>query len=358
VNGSPRRLVTTSCGQDQGEDATGHPASVISWTMSSERFHPVDYADQLATSGRITRRDAIVLGLCLCCVSRPGFASQDAALKELGGGLFVREAPHEEASPVNWGGIANIGFIVGRDSVLVTDPGGSLADGNWLRARIRERTRKPILHVVLTHVHPDHCFGAAAFIGDQPEFLGHHRLRAALEARGDYYRERLVEVLGAQDVGEVVYPTRSIEEVAEIDLGDRRLRLTAHATAHTDCDLSMLDLSTGTLFPADLLFVDRIPSLDGSVTGWLAEAEKLKGLGAARAVPGHGPALVDFDQAMDRQVAYLAALRDGARRAIAKGLSIDAASREVALEEAEGWEMSADYHGRNVIQAYKELEWE
>ena len=326
--------------------------------MSIARYDPVGCARQSATGQRFTRRGALALGLCLCCLPKAGFASGGTRLKEVGGGLFIREAPHEEASPVNKGGIANIGFIIGRDGVLVTDPGGSLADGYWLRARIKEQTSKPIRHVVLTHVHPDHCFGAAAFIEERPEFIGHYRLRAALDARGEHYRKHLVQVLGADNVGDVVYPTREVNGVAEIDLGDRRLRLTAHRTAHTDCDLSMLDLSSGTLLPADLLFVDRVPSLDGSLTGWLAEAERFRGLGAIRAVPGHGPAIVNLGAAMDAQLGYLTALRDETRRAIEEGLSVDRASRRVAAGKAEGWALFNDYHERNVIQAYKELEWE
>jgi quinoprotein relay system zinc metallohydrolase 2 len=279
-------------------------------------------------------------------------------LKDLGNGLFVREAPHEETTATNKGAIANIGFIIGRDSVLVIDPGGSVADGRWLHSEIRKRTSKPIRHVVMTHVHPDHCFGAAAFAEEQPEFIGHHALRPALDARGSYYHQRLVEVLGPENLGNIVYPTREIEDVAEVNLGDRLIRITAHRTAHTDCDLSMLDTSTGTLFPSDLLFVDRIPSLDGSLPGWLAEAERLSKLGAARAVPGHGPAMVEFEPAMAIQRRYLTALQDETRTAIAEGVTIDEASRTVAAGEGEGWALFKDYHSRNVIQAYKELEWE
>lgn len=326
--------------------------------MSIDELSWVDGAGQSAGSVRFTRRAALAIGLCLCCLPTRGFAAASLSLKDVGNGLFIREAPHEEATRTNNGGIANTGFIVGRDSVLVTDPGGSLADGQWLRSEIRKRTGNPIRHVVMTHVHPDHCFGAAAFVEERPDFIGHHALRSALDARGDYYRQRLVEILGPENVGGIVYPTREIEDVTEVDLGDRIVRFTAHGTAHTDCDLSMLDTSTGTLFPADLLFVDRVPSLDGSLSGWLTEVERLKGIGAARAVPGHGPAMVDFEPAMAKQVRYLTTLRDETRKAIARATAIDEASRTVAAGEGEGWALFDDYNGRNVIQAYKELEWE
>jgi len=143
----------------------------------------------------------------------------------------------------------------------------------------------------------------------------------------------------------------------EIDLGGRVLRLIAHGKAHTDCDLSMLDVETGLLFPADLLFVNRVPSLDGSLRGWLTELERLKRLGASRAVPGHGPPVVDPAPAVADLTRYLTVLRDETSEAIAAGVSIREAARTVAQAERSRWALFDDYNGRNVIQAYKELEW-
>ncbi len=317
-------------------------------------------APGLEARAALSRRRALLTafgGFCLCCL--PGRPRAEAlALEEVGPGVFVRRGPNAEASPDNADAIANTGFIVGRDGVLVTESGGSLADGQWLRGEIRKRTDKPIRHVMMSHVHPDHCFGAAAFAEDGPTFIGHHALGAALEARGEYYRKRLADVLGADKAGSVVYPTQGVTEGAEIDLGDRTLRFTAHPSAHTPTDLSMIDSGSGLLFTGDLLSVGRIPSLDGSLNGWLKEIDRLKGFGAARAVPGHGPVSVDLAPALADLARYLGTLRDETRRAIAADVPIEKAVGTVAQSERGKWDLFDDYNARNVTVAYKELEWE
>lgn len=305
-----------------------------------------------------SRRALLQAGGCLCCLPRFAFPSEGAALQEVAEGVLVRRGRDEDASAANRNGIANIGCIIGRDAVLVFDAGGSLADGRWLREQIRARTDRPIRHVVVSHVHPDHCFGVGAFADDHPEVIGHHRLPAALQARGDYYRRRLVELLGEAAVGPLVPPTRTVTRVAEIDLGGRTVTCRAHGIAHTDNDLSLQDSASGLLFPSDLLFVGRVPSLDGKLLGWLNEAQKLRETGARQAVPGHGPALVTLDAALADEERYLAALRDDTRRAVKEGISIEAAIETVARSERSRWTLFDDYHAGNVTRAYQELEWE
>lgn len=307
---------------------------------------------------RVTRRSALFGGLCLCCLPAIGRARETIALEEVGPGVFIRRGLDAEASAQNNDAIANIGFIVGNDAVLVTDPGGSLADGEWLRGEIVKRTDKPIRYVALTHVHPDHCFGAEAFKGDGTTFIGHHALRSALESRGDFYRERLVAILGEDRTGNVVMPTLEVKEKAQIDLGGRRISFIAHGTAHTNCDLSMIDHGSNLLFPADLLFVHRVPSLDGSLLGWLKEIDALTALGVVRCVPGHGPTSVETVPAFADLSRYLSLLRDETRKAITSDVPIEKAIRTVAQSERDKWVMFDEYNARNVTQAYKELEWE
>jgi quinoprotein relay system zinc metallohydrolase 2 len=305
------------------------------------------------------RRQILLGGLGACCLPLcRALAASPSTPREIAPGVHVRRGVDEDASAGNADAIANAGFIVGAEAVLVFDPGGSLADGAALRAAIRDRTGLPIRHVVMSHAHPDHVFGAGAFQEDGPAFIGHARLGTALATRGDYYRERLEAVLGPGAAGPVVMPTVEVRETLELDLGGRTVRLTAHPTAHTDNDLTLLDPASGTLFCGDLLFVGRVPALDGSVLGWLQVLDALKAAGAVQAVPGHGPERVDWPAGAADLERYLRTLVLETRVAIRDNIGIEAAVERVGTGERGRWTLFDDYHGRNVTQVYKELEWE
>ena len=307
----------------------------------------------------LDRRQAIVGGMCACCLPlRRVRAAASATLREIAPGIHVRRGLDEEATPANADAIANAGFIIGAESVLVFDPGGSLADGVALRAAILALTSLPIRHVVMSHAHPDHIFGAGAFLDDKPAFVGHARLAAALATRGGYYRDRLEAVLGAGAAGPAVMPTLEVTGSLDLDLGGRNVRLTAQPRAHTDNDLSLLDLASGTLFCGDLLFVGRVPALDGSILGWLQVLDALKAAGATQAVPGHGPERVDWPAGAADLERYLRTLVLETRVAVRDNIGIEAAVERVGAGERGRWTLFDDYHGRNVTQVYKELEWE
>jgi len=306
----------------------------------------------------VRRRDALLLATAAALRPFSVLAAPAFAMTEVAPGSFVRPGVHEEATVANQDGIANIGFIIGGSAVAVIDPGGSLADGERLRASIRSRTDLPIRYVIMTHMHPDHVFGAVAFVDDRPAFVGHARIAAMLVQRGEFYRNALVDVLGLEEAGDYAKPTLLVQDTAALDLGGRTLRLHAHATAHTDNDLSVLDEATGTLWLGDLLFVDRVPALDGSILGWLAVMAALRGTPAAQVVPGHGPASVAWPGAAAAQDRYLGGLVRDIRACRAHGGDIEQAVATVGQAERDRWVLFDEYNGRNVTSAFKELEWE
>jgi quinoprotein relay system zinc metallohydrolase 2 len=303
---------------------------------------------------RWTRRAALAAGAgCLAGIGLARAASSTAPLpvREVARGLYVHEGVHELASGDNLGAIANVGFVIGADAVAVIDTGGCAAGGARLRAALRALTDLPIRYVIASHVHPDHLFGHVAFAPDRPAFVGHAKLPAALAARGAYYLDNLADELGPRAAGTVVVPpTLVVEDRLELDLGGRTLLVSAQPTAHTDNDLAVRDDATGTLWLADLLFMERVPVIDGSLLGWLEVLAALRAQNAARVVPGHGPAGAAWPDALLPLERYLTRLRDEVR-------AVQAVA-SVARDERPRWRLFDVYHARNVTAAFTELEWE
>ncbi len=271
----------------------------------------------------------------------------------------MSQGVHELVARSNAGAIANIGVIIGTQSVCVVDSGGCFLWGQRLHEAIRRLTRLPVTHLVQTHMHPDHIFGAAAFLPDQPVVLGHRNLPAALSVRQEYYRRRLRDELGDLAEGSVVVqPTQVVSTETEIDLGRRVVRVMAHNAAHTDNDLSLFDTQTRTLWAGDLLFMERVPALDGSLLGWLAVMDEWRRTRAARVVPGHGPRVAEWPGALDAQARYLTVLRDEIRRLQRQGGTMEEAVASVGQSERPRWKLFDDYNARNVTAAFHELEWE
>ncbi len=300
--------------------------------------------------------------LILSMMAQISHADNSYVVNEVSEGIFFHEGVHEDATEANQGKIANVGFIIGNDCIAVIDTGGSYLEGKSLLAAIRKHSDLPICYVINTHVHPDHILGNAAFKSPQTTFVGSTKLPAAMAARGSFYETRFKEILGeAYGDAEFIAPTQlvSVGEPQIIDLGERKLTLIAFPTAHTDNDLVVLDNNTKTMWTGDLLFVERIPALDGSINGWLDAIEELKGMDIDTVIPGHGPVLQqDWKAALEHEKDYFILIRQQVREIINEMGTINQATENVGVSEKNNWLMFEEYHKRNVTSAFTELEWE
>ncbi|MGQ7793448.1 quinoprotein relay system zinc metallohydrolase 2 [Faunimonas sp. B44] len=293
-------------------------------------------------------------------LAAPAWSAEPLALEPIAPGVFVHAGAVDLMSEANAGAIANVGFIVGGEAVAVVDTGGSVAEGRALLAAIRSVTDLPVRYVINTHMHPDHVFGNAAFEEERPQFVGHAKLPRALSARGEHYLRANAALLGPDLTAEIriVPPDLLVEDRTELDLGGRVIELRAWPTAHTDNDLTVLDRTTGTLFAGDLVFLQHVPSIDGSIKGWLSAVDELAAVPAARVVPGHGPASAPWPAALDDERRYFEAVARDVRAAIAAGSTLQSALGAGAEEERPRWELFGAFHARNVTAAFAELEWE
>ncbi len=283
----------------------------------------------------------------------------ELSVDEIAPGLFVHFGDHQIPTPENHGAIANIGFIIGNNCIAVIDSGGNPQQGLALKKAIRKKSSLPICYVINSHVHPDHVFGNSAFKGPGVKFVGHSKLARAMQLRAAFYLARAEEQIGVQlKPSDIVLPDMQVKDKLELDLGDRKLVLTAHPTAHTDNDLSVYDGNTDTLWLSDLLFLQHLPVVDGSLKGWLKVLEQLEQRSVKIVVPGHGPIVTDWPKGMQTQKDYLQMLLDEVRMMISEGKTIEQAIATVGQQAKGQWRLFDQFHRKNVTTAFAELEWE
>ena len=280
-------------------------------------------------------------------------------VEQVAPGVYVHRGEHRDMNAGYGGDICNIGFIIGSKGVAVIDSGGSPRIGAQLREAIHKVTSLPILFVINTHVHPDHVFGNAAFKEDKPTFVGHENLPASMEQRQEAYLRNQPEWVDVDAAGsELIPPALRIKGTQKIDLGGRTLLLTAHSPAHSHSDLTIFDDASGTLWTGDLLFIERTPSIDGDLRGWLQIIPKLRAIPAARAIPGHGPVTQDWHGAFDNEQRYLTTLLEEVRAAIKQGLGLQQTIESAVQSEGGKWVLFDTINRRNIGFVYLVLEWE
>ena len=281
-------------------------------------------------------------------------------VSEVAPGVFVHQGIHALYAPDNLGNISNAGFVIGNDSVAVIDTGGSAIIGAQLSNAIRSLTDRPVRYVINTHMHPDHIFGNAPFKAGNPEFVAHKNLARGLAARSDRYMTRNKDLLGEEAFKgiEIIMPTKAIDGVTSLDLGGRVIELSPQKTAHTDNDMTIRDVKTDTVFLGDLLFAGHVPTIDGSIRGWIAVMDQLAKTPAARVVPGHGPASMGWPEGAEPLRHYLNTLATDVRDLIKNGKTISDAMKSAAQSEKDAWQLFDDYNARNASAAFAELEWE
>jgi len=288
-------------------------------------------------------------------------SSMKLDLIEVAPNIFIHQGKHFDVDESYQGDICNIGFIIGKESVAVIDTGGNLIIGEALKASIREKTSLPIKYVINTHVHLDHIYGNAAFANKNTKFIGHSNLPKAMRFRKNFYEGLNLKYLNIPAEKTIQIPPSILIEANKtkiIDLGKRKIKITAYPTAHTNTDVTIEDLTTGTLWAGDLLFIERTPSIDGDINGIIDVLDRLISLNINLAIPGHGPPTKKWKEAFEKNKNYFMTLRSDIRKAISEDQGLRKTIETAARSEAKKWILFDIQNARNINQIYPKLEWE
>lgn len=270
---------------------------------------------------KISRRALIgsALALPLAARAQQFAGTYDPQAQSIGEGIWLVRGADEGLAFENGGFIANSVILDSDEGSILIDPGPSLKFGEAITERAERVTGKPVSYVFVTHLHPDHSFGASAF---PPKEL--HALpgtRAGLDREGIGFSDSMYRLLAGWMAGtELILPQGDLAG-GPLEIGGRKLQLLA-LSGHSDADLAILDEKSGTLIAGDLVFHDRAPATPhAEFAAWHAALATLAALPHRQLVPGHGP--LDTQGVAIRQTDdWLTWLEDSLRTAVVSGLDM------------------------------------
>lgn len=290
-------------------------------------------------------------------IASTGHAAPYPEPVDLGHGVHVFVGAREEASRANGGHIANQGFIVAAEGVIVIDSGLSAGFAEHMLRVIRSRTGKPVALVILTWPMDEAIFGAALFQDRGAPVLAHEAAARLMAERCERCLAQRRTTLGEELMAgtRVPRPDRVFRGSQSLSVAGRKLELIDEDGAAARGSIAVWDPQSGVLFAGGLASFGRIPdSGNGALDAWTRALGRLAALPARRVVPAHGTPGARDD--LGRVAGYLAALQIRTQKAYAAGMSLLDAPRRVAVPEYQGWALYEAVHPRNVHHAYLLLE--
>jgi len=276
---------------------------------------------------------------------------------DLGHGVHVFVGAREEASRANGGHVANQGFIVAADGVIVIDSGLSAGFAEHMLRVVRARTGKRVALVILTWPMDEAIFGASLFQERGAPVLAHEAAARLIAERCERCLAQRRTTLGEELMGgtRVPRPDRVFRGSQTLSVAGRRLELIDGDGAAAPGSIAVWDPESGVLFAGGLASFGRIPETgNGTLDIWIKTLGRLAALPARSVVPAHGrPGIPDDLRGL---AGYLDALQTRTRQAYAAGQSLLEAPRRVAVPEYQTWALYDAVHPRNVHHAYLALE--
>jgi glyoxylase-like metal-dependent hydrolase (beta-lactamase superfamily II) len=263
-----------------------------------------------------------------------------------------------------WNG--NAGFIVSGDGVIVIDTLGTPKLGRRVLATIASVTDQPVRYVIITHNHPDHAYGAAAFQQlDGVTVITHAGVleytdSATLQRSVDYRRNILGEDMqGFEPVDADVLVNGEEFDKQRIQLGDQVLDIYNTGSHHSYGDLVIYQVNDGILWIADLAFNQRTTFMGDGDSGQILEAQAWLMQNfedATLMVPGHGSPQTRPFPMVESTRRYVERLRETMRAAVENGVSLLDATENTDFEDWKAVPLYESNQRANAAFVYREME--
>jgi len=262
-------------------------------------------------------------------------------------------------------GIANSIMIEGDEGVIIVDTMTTMEEAAEVLAEFRKITPKPVKAIIYTHSHPDHVFGAEAFVADagRPEIYAHEttenhvrrlfteigpiigsrslRMYGNFLAPGQVLNVGIGPLVGIKPDSKLgfVLPTRTFSETLEVEVAGIPFKL-IFAPGETDDQIVVWLPKQKTLIPADNFYwaFPNLYTIRGTtfrnLKQWYHSLDKMRDLNPEYLVPCHTRPIVGAKKIQEILTNYRDAIQyvhDQSIRGINAGLTPDELAEQIKL---------------------------
>ncbi len=271
-------------------------------------------------------------------------------------GLYCFFGALKSPNTKNNGNMVNSCWLDAGSGWIVFDSGPTRLYAKESHETMQRIKRMPLLAVFNSHVHDDHWLGNGFYREKGVPIYGSGAFKNHEKLDDSRMKSAIAPAFFKGTVP--VPPDHIVTHSKHMKIGGLELEVIVfNEPAHSQSDLALFVPDKGVLLAGDLVFNDRLPSLrDGSLKGWRKAVKRLRTLHWRTAVGGHG--YKTGADALDFIDAYLAKLQQKIEKALEEDIDMTQIATYAAMPEYGHMAMYDLLHGKNVIKAYEELEWE
>ena len=261
----------------------------------------------------------------------------------------------ENISKENAGNMVNTCFVQTQEGFVVIDSGPTFSYASQAYEEMQKIKKLPVKYVIITHDHDDHWLGNSFYKSKGALLIG-PRTYAQNIVPG--MKTRMQDALGKELYGKtsIVKLDTVVDTNLSLNVGGKMFEVRQlEPVAHTKGDLIIFMPHNKVLFVGDLVFNGRLTSMrDGSILGSLKTLEQIDKYKAKVIISGHGYNIET--NATQQFKSYLLEMKIEVLKAQDEDIGMEEITKKVSMPEYKNMKLYDVLHGRNVLDAYKELE--
>jgi glyoxylase-like metal-dependent hydrolase (beta-lactamase superfamily II) len=309
----------------------------------------------------------VLLGIVLLSIGLEAFSLGkygDFSFEKVHKNIYVMHGPVTEPNKENEGFMNNPAIIESKHGLIVVDPGGNYNVGKKVLAEIEKISKKPILAIFNTHKHGDHWFANKAMVEKFPKatiYADEHMIAEAKAGEAEKWYGILERMTGnLAGTKAFAYPTKALQMGDRVEVDGEVFVVRHPKAAHTDTDLLIEHVNSGTLFLGDNVMVGRFGAFDASssVLGNKALLEEImKEKEMAYYIPGHGKS-GKREAVVVPYLTYLTVITEAMQKAYADEVEPYEVMDQVQekLMDFKTWDGIGHTLGRHLDKVYAEIE--